>query len=108
MAAAPQDRANPGRDCTTDQPGRARLNELLRGVLPLRAISAPIPHQRLPDAVDPQEIQTVTPHEKGRRLLATHHQPVPEALRPFGNGGPPARGWLGRERRRGRLTPRPG
>src|SRR3981081_1198867 len=32
------------------------------GVLPLRAVSAPIPHQRLPDAVGPQEIQTVAHH----------------------------------------------
>jgi hypothetical protein len=56
------------------------------GVLPLRDVSAPIPHQRLPDAVDPQEIQTVAPDEEGRGLLATPHQPAPPALRPLGMG----------------------
>ena len=77
LAAAPQDRAFPRRSRTMDQSGRARLDAVLRGVLPLRAVSAPIPHQRLPDAVGSQEIQTVAHHQEGRGLLATHHPPDP-------------------------------
>ena len=76
MAAAPQDRAHPRRARTMDQPGRARLDAVLRGVLPLRAVSAPVPHQRLPDAVDPQEIQTVAHHQKAaacwQRVTSQH------------------------------------
>ena len=49
-----------------DQPDRAWLDAVLRGVLPLRAVSAPIAHQRLPDAVDPQEVQTVAHAQEGR------------------------------------------
>jgi len=47
-----------GRARTTDQSDRAGLDPVLRGVLPLRTVSAPGTHQRLPDALDPQEIQT--------------------------------------------------
>jgi site-specific DNA recombinase len=86
LAAAPQDRAFPRRSRTMDQSGCAWLDAVLRGVLPLRAVSAPIPHQRLPDAVGPQEIQTVAHHQEGRGLLATHHSPVSSALRPLGMG----------------------
>ncbi len=86
LAAAPQDRAFPRRPRTVDYSGRAWLDAVLRGVLPLRAVSAPIPHQRLPDAVGPQEIQTVAHHQEGRGLLATPHPPVPPALRPLGMG----------------------
>jgi hypothetical protein len=33
-------------------------------------VSAPIAHQRLPDALDPQEIKRLRNHEEGRELLA--------------------------------------
>jgi RNA-directed DNA polymerase len=52
---------------TMDQPHRARLDELLRGVLPLRALSPPGAHQRLPDAVAAQEAQTAAGTRQGPR-----------------------------------------
>ena len=33
-----------------------RMDAVLRGVLPLRAVSAAAAYQRLPDALDPQEV----------------------------------------------------
>jgi hypothetical protein len=86
MAAAPVDRAHLRRAGTTDQSGCARQDAVPRGVLPLRAVPAPVSHQCPPEAVDPQEIQAVAHHPQGRGLLATRHQPVPSALRPLGMG----------------------
>jgi RNA-directed DNA polymerase len=53
MAAAPLDRAQSRRDRTTAQPCCAGMDAVLRGVLPLCAVSAPVAHQCLPDALDP-------------------------------------------------------
>jgi RNA-directed DNA polymerase len=86
MAAAPLDRAHPGRDRPTDQSCRAGLDAVLRSVLPLRAVSTPGAHQRLRDALDPQQIQTAAHHQESQGLLAAHHQPASPALRPLGMG----------------------
>src|SRR4051812_44607484 len=86
MAAAPQGPADPDRDSHKDQPDHPWLAPVLRGVLPLRAGAAPRPYQRLPTAMDPQEVQTAADHEEGPGGLATRHQPVPQALRPLGMG----------------------
>src|SRR6266508_153809 len=86
MAAAPLDRPAPRRDRTTDQPDRARVDALLRGVLPLRAQPRPTAHQRLPDALAPRQAQAAATHEEGQSGLATHHRPAPQALRPLGMG----------------------
>src|SRR5258705_5637478 len=86
MAAAPQDLAQLRRARTKDQSGRAGLDAVLRGFLPLRAVSLPGPHQRLSDALDPQEIQTTAALQQGPGVLATHHPPVPQAVRPLGMG----------------------
>ena len=86
MATAPQDRAYPRRPCATDQPCRAGMDAVLRSVLPLRAAAPPIAHQRLPDALDPQQIQAAAAHQESHGKLATHHQPASPALRPLGMG----------------------
>jgi hypothetical protein len=62
------------------------LDAVLRGVLPLRAAAPPAAHQRLPDALAPQEIQAAGIQEEGPGLLGTRHDPVPPAVRPLGLG----------------------
>ena len=86
VAAAPLDRVSPRRDRPTDQSCRARMDAVLRSFLPLRTVSTPVAHQRLRDALDPQQIQTAAPHQESHGLLAAHHQPAPRALRPLGMG----------------------
>ena len=86
MAAAPLDRAQPRRDRPTDQPCRAGLDAVLRSVLPLRTESPPVAHQRLRDALDPQQVQTATHHQESQGMLAAHHPPTSQALRPLGMG----------------------
>jgi len=86
MATAPLDRAHPGRHRPTDQPCRARLDAVLRSVLPLRAVSTPVAHQRLRDALDPQQVQTAAHHQESQGMLAAHHPPTSPALRPLGMG----------------------
>src|SRR3954452_2741286 len=86
MAAAPQDQAQLRRTGQEDQPDHSRLDAVLRGVLPLCAVSLPGTHQRLSDALDPQEIQTTTTLPQGPGLLATHHPPTLQARRPLGMG----------------------
>ena len=77
---------HPRRDRPTDQPCRAGLDAVLRGVLPLRAVSAPVAHQRLRDALDPQQVQTAAHHQESQGMLAAHHPPTSPALRPLGMG----------------------
>jgi hypothetical protein len=47
------------RACPPDQPGRRGMDAVLRQVLLLRAVSAPGAHQRLPGALDPQQVPPV-------------------------------------------------
>src|SRR6187397_3154614 len=86
MAAAPPDQAQLRRARTSDQSDRAGLDAVLRGVLQLRAASLPGAHQCLPDALDPQEIQAAATLPQGPGVLAAHHPPTPQALRPLGKG----------------------
>ena len=86
MAAAPLDRAQPRRDRPTDQPCRAGMDAVLRSFLSFRTESAPVAHQRLRDALDPQQIQTATHHQESQGMLAAHHPPTSPALRPLGMG----------------------
>src|SRR6266536_3322435 len=53
VAAAPAHRAEPRRARRDDQPGRARMDAVLRRVLPVRVVHAPGAHQHLPGALDP-------------------------------------------------------
>ena len=66
--------------------GSPGLDAVLRGVLPLRAAAPPAAHQRLPDALAPQEIQAAGIQEESPGLLGTRHCPVPPAVRPLGLG----------------------
>ena len=63
---------------------RARLDAVLRRVLPLGAASLPATHQHLPDALDPQEVQTAQGIPQGQGMLAANHQSVSPAVRPLG------------------------
>jgi hypothetical protein len=85
-AAASTDRAEHRRPRPSDQPARARLAAVLRGVLPLRDAHPPAAHQRLLAALDPQEIPTTSGIPQSQGSLATHHQPAPTAVRPLGMG----------------------
>jgi hypothetical protein len=69
------------------------INPVVRGwmqyygaFLPFRAAAPPAAHQLLPDALAPQEVQAAGTQEEGPRVLAAHHPPVPQALRPLGLG----------------------
>jgi hypothetical protein len=53
VAAAPTHRAEPRRARRDDQPGRPRMDAVLRRVLPLRVVHAPGAHQHLPWCAGP-------------------------------------------------------
>jgi RNA-directed DNA polymerase len=53
VAAAPAHRAEPRRARRDDQPGRPRMDAVLRRVLPLRVVHAPGAHQHLPWCAGP-------------------------------------------------------
>ena len=86
LAAAPAHLAHHGQPRPGDQSRSAGLDAVLRGVLPLRAAAPPAAHQRLPDALAPQEIQAAGIQEESPGLLGTRHCPVPAAVRPLGMG----------------------
>ena len=86
LAAAPAHLAHHGQPRPGDQSRGPGLDAVLRGVLPLRAAAPPAAHQRLPDALAPQEIQAAGIQEEGPGLLGTRHCPVPPAVRPLGMG----------------------
>src|SRR3954451_434730 len=58
LAAAPADLLYLRRAGPRDQPDRGGVDGLLRAVLPLQAVSGPGAHQRLPGALDPQQVPT--------------------------------------------------
>ena len=68
------------------QSGRARLDELLRRVLPIGAVSPPGAHQRLPDALAPQQVQTTAWTQKGAAGLGRGRRDEATVLRPLGLG----------------------
>ena len=58
LADPPAHRHDLDRDRRADQPGRGGLDELLRPVLPVAAVSPPPAHQHLPDALGTAEISS--------------------------------------------------
>src|SRR5450759_335642 len=70
LATSQPHRPRPGRTGGTHQPNRARLDAVLRCVLPFGDLPSPSTHQRLPDALDPQEVQTASGKEESLPLLA--------------------------------------
>ena len=62
-------------------PVDARLDAVLRSVLPLRAVSPPLPHQRLPGAVDPEEVPAVGDLSRSAGCWKRITTPVSRAVR---------------------------
>lgn len=77
VATAPPHWSHPRRPRAMDQSDRAGLDAVLRGVLPFRAVSTPDTHQRLPGALDPQEIQATARRAQSHRVLEGDRFPVP-------------------------------
>ena len=71
LAAAPADRPVRSGPRPVDQPGRAGLDELLRRLLPVGAVSPPDAHQRLLAALAAQEAQAAAGTEERHK---THGQ----------------------------------
>jgi group II intron reverse transcriptase/maturase len=86
MATAPANRSLRRRARTMDQPDRARLDAVLRGVLSLRAVSAPATHQRLPDAVAAQQVRTVEDAQTVQPGVETGHRQAAQVLRALALG----------------------
>ena len=81
------------------QSGRARLDELLRRVLPIGAVSPPGAHQRLPDELAPQQVQTTAWTQKGAAGLGRGRRDEGTVLRPLGLGNCRSRRLVTRTRR---------
>ena len=84
LATAPPHPAILRRARTVDQSDRAGLDAVLRRVLPVGAVSPPDAHQRLPDAVGPQEVPPVPGTTQVPAGVAAGRQTVPAVLRPLG------------------------
>src|SRR3954454_16214289 len=69
---------------TKDQPDRAGLDAVLWGLLPVGPASPPGTHQRLPDAVDPQETRATAGQEKGPNRVEPSRQRTTTVLRALG------------------------
>ena len=83
--------ARPGRARRDDQPGRGGLDELLRPVLPVAAVSPPATHQHLPDAVGWQEVQTAPPLQTVQGMVVRAPRSRAQAVRALDLGGGLAR-----------------
>lgn len=86
LATASPHRSHLRRPRPTDQSDRAGLDAVLRGVSPLRVVFAPVAHQRLPGALDPQQVQTAARREEGRRVLAGDNRTASPHARALGLG----------------------
>jgi hypothetical protein len=86
LAAAHPDRSLRSGPRAADQPGRAGLDELLRCLLPVGAVSPPGAHQRLPAALAAQEAQTAAGTTQGTRRVEQGGTPTAALLRPLGLG----------------------
>src|SRR6201984_3917482 len=64
-----------------DQPDRAGLDAVLRRVLPLGPVSAPDPHQRLPDALGSQQVPPVHGTTPAPASMAAGYRRLPAVLR---------------------------
>ncbi len=84
LAAAPSHRSYLRRSGRQDQPDRARLDELLRRLLSVGAISPPDPHQRLPDAVGPQQVSPVSGPLGVQPGVVAGDKAIPAVLRALG------------------------
>src|SRR5512135_2481385 len=86
MAAAPADGPVRSGPRPVDQPHRARLDELLRHLLPAGAVSPPDAHQRLPGALAAQEASAAAGTETGAGRMGKGLPATAPELRPLGLG----------------------
>jgi hypothetical protein len=77
---------SPGRTSGPGSTGREGLDELLRAVQPLGAVSAARPHQPLHPAVATQEIQTDPEPQSAQQGVGAHHPAVPGNIRALAMG----------------------
>src|SRR5487761_1138963 len=81
------------------------MDAVLRGVLPLRAVSAAPAHQRLPGALDAEEIQTAEDVQESARGMGAGHCPVSPVVRALEMDDRALAGRVRRARCRERVTP---
>src|SRR5260221_4362399 len=86
MAAASPYRPHLLRTRTAHQSGRAGMDAILWRMLPLGDVPAPVAHQRLPGALDPQAVQTAAGREEGHRVLAGNYRTVSLPVRALDMG----------------------
>src|ERR1700728_935525 len=86
MAAASPYRPYLFRTRTAHQPDRAGMDAILWRILPLGDVPAPVAHQCLPGALDPQEVQTAASREEGHRVLAGNHRTASPPVRALDMG----------------------
>src|ERR1019366_9932047 len=87
LAAAQAYRSGVHRPRTLDESHRAGLDPVLRRLLQVGVVPPPSTHQCLPDALDPQEVQTAACVHEGPGVLAGGEPPVTPPVRPLGGGG---------------------
>jgi RNA-directed DNA polymerase len=78
------DRSRPERDRRAGQPGCGGLDELLRPVLPVAAVSPPAARQHLPDALGRQEIQAAARLQEVHTVVDRGDRTGTPAVRPLG------------------------
>jgi len=84
-----QEQSAPGGPCAARKPVGARLDELLRAVLPLEVCSSAPPPQRGPGSMGATEVQAAETSRAGVDALAGAHRAAgPEALRPVATWHP--------------------
>jgi hypothetical protein len=100
LAAVPAHLARHGRPRPADQSVVLRWMRYYRAFLPLRAAA----RQRLPDALDPQEVQAAGTREEGQGLLERFTAEHSRLFRPLGTGSPRPVGQDDRSRVTGTLS----
>lgn len=83
---APSHQPHRARPRAMAQPDRGGVDELLRPVLPVGALSAAQTHQCLPGALDEEEVQTAEDLQESTHSLGAHHPPVPAVLHALAMG----------------------
>ena len=84
LAAALVEQVHPRRPRTSDQPERARLDQLLRPLLPVKADRAAQTHRRIPRSMGHAEIQTTaTPSATGTAIPGDRRTTRTNAVRPL-------------------------
>ncbi len=64
-------------NCSRDQPGNPGLDAVLRKILQIRVVSAPLPHQCVPGAVDAEKVSADAHAQESGRGVETADKSVP-------------------------------